>query len=208
MKLVVLGANGQTGKCVLEAALAKGMHVTAVIRSAKKHPGLQHDRLSVKIGDPTNPEFLRGVLVGQDAIVSTLGGRWPTKASTSIYFRSASAIVEAARETDLERVLVTSTGLLFENQTVLGRLLRHMFPKTVSSASRMEQILSQSGLNWTFVRPGCLNNKAESNYRRKRDGMPVLGMSVSRKALARFLVDAIDKSETQCAVFGVACAVA
>ena len=38
MKLVILGANGRTGELVLQAALKKGMDVTAVVRSAGKKP--------------------------------------------------------------------------------------------------------------------------------------------------------------------------
>ena len=71
MKLVILGANGRTGKLVLQAALDKGMDVTAVVRSAGKKPTILHERLKVVVGDPCDRDFLKHTLRGQDA--STTG---------------------------------------------------------------------------------------------------------------------------------------
>ncbi len=104
LKLVVLGANGRTGKLVLQAALAKDMNVTAVVRSTGKAPDLQHERLQVVVGDPCDPMVLASVFRDHNAVVSTLGGRLPSKAATSVYCRSAAAIVEAASVTDFKRV--------------------------------------------------------------------------------------------------------
>ena len=208
MKLVVLGANGRTGRLVLQAALERGMDVTAVVRAADKSPALRHERLNVRVGDPCDPAFLKQVLRGQDAVISALGGRRPTRHATSVYYRSADALVDAAWETGLKRVLVTSTALLFREQTVIGKLLRRLVPNIVSSASRMEEILSSSALSWTSVRPGFLNDATDASYRAQKDGLPRNGTSVSRRALARFLLDSLDNPDTGRAAFGVSIAVA
>ena len=84
MKLVVLGANGRTGKHVLDAALADGCDVTAVVRREDALRDVTHDKLKVVVGDPCDPSFLATVFQGQDAVISTLGGRRPTKAATSV----------------------------------------------------------------------------------------------------------------------------
>ena len=203
MKLIVLGANGRTGKHVLEIALEKGIDVTAVVRSADIELGIQHDQLNVVAGDPCDPSFLKKIFRGQDAVISTLGGRRPTKAATSVYYRSAYAIVEAARETGLKRVLVTSTALLFREQTLMGKVLRFIFPNIVRSATRMEETLKSSELNWTSVRPGFLNDGQEKAYRAQQDRLPKGGTSVSRRALANFLIGAIEDPDSRCAAFGV-----
>lgn len=203
MKLVVLGANGRTGKHVLQAALEKDMDVTAVVRSADKCLGIQHERLRFAVGDPSDPTFLKQVLRGQDAVVSTLGGRRPTRAATAIYYRSAEAILEAAWETGLKRVLVTSTALLFHEQTQIGRFLRLIFPNVIRSAARMEEIFETSGLNWTTVRSGFLNDTDNACYMATKAGPAKGGTSVSRRALAQFLIDAIDDPAAFGAAFGV-----
>ncbi len=203
MKLVVLGANGRTGTHVLEDALHKGMHVTAVVRTAEKEPDICHDRLRVVVGDPCDAAFLKTVLRGQDAVISALGGRSPTRAATSVYDRSAHAIVEAAWDTGLKRVLVTSTALLFREQTLMGQILRRIVPNVVRSASRMETTLQASGLDWTTARPGFLNDADEVEYRAENGTLPKNGTSVSRRALARFLIDAIENPNARRAAFGV-----
>ena len=203
MKLVLLGANGRTGALVLKAALAKDMDVTAVVRSAESAPDFQHSKLHVAVGDPCDPVFLTSVFRDHDAVVSTLGGRLPTKAATSVYYRSAQAIVDAASATGLKRVLVTSTALLFTDQKPLGRLLRILVPHVVRSAERMEGILQGSGLDWTSARVGFLNDTRVATYRAQKDTLPENGTAVSRLALAHFLVDAIADPETKRAAYGV-----
>lgn len=208
MKLVILGANGRTGKLVLRAALEKGMDVTAVVRSAGKKPAFAHERLTVAVGDPCDKDFLKRVLRGQDAVISALGGRRPTKAATSVYYRSADALVEAAWENGLKRVLVTSTALLFREQTAMGKILRLLVPNVVRSATRMEETLKTSGLIWTSARPGFLNDSHDMAYRAQKGSLPKNGTSVSRQALATFLIDAIENPHAGCAAFGVSKAVA
>jgi len=208
MKLVVLGANGGTGQLVLKAALDQGMDVTAVVRTEQKRPELQHPNLQVVVGDPCDPAFLKPVLRGQDALISTLGGRAPTKAATSVYYRSAAAIVEAAWDTGLKRVLVTSTALLFPEQTLLGQVLGYLAPNVVRSAERMEQVLKNSGLTWTSARAGFLNDARETTYRAEKWALPKNGTAVLRSALARFLVDALENPETNFAAYGVSHAAA
>lgn len=203
MKLVLLGANGQTGKLVLEAVLAKDIDVTAVVRSADKAPDLQHKSLQVMVGDPCDPVFLTSVFRDHDAVISALGGRLPTKAATSVYFRSAHGIVEAASVTGLKRVLVTSTALLFPDQTLLGKLLRFVVPNIVRSADRMEDILKRSGPDWTSVRARFLNDASIATYRTQRDALPKNGTAVSRLALAQFLIVAMSGPETHEAAYGV-----
>ena len=141
MKLIVLGANGRTGKRVVRQALHMGASVTAIVRSDSKRLAIQHDRLSTAVGDPCDPDFLAKVFRGQDVAISTLGGRRPTRRSTSIYHISADAIVKAARDTGLNKVVVTSSALLFPPRRLLDRLLRVVARNVVQSATRMEQTL-------------------------------------------------------------------
>ena len=141
MNLVVLGANGRTGEHVIRVALERGLNVTAVVRSIEKEPTIKNDRLAVKVGDPCDPKFLADVFRGQNAVISTLGGRSPAKAATSVYYRSAEAIAEAAWDSGLDRVLVISTALLFPARTLLEKILSLIVRHTVASATRMENML-------------------------------------------------------------------
>ncbi|WP_243611447.1 NAD(P)-dependent oxidoreductase [Shimia aestuarii] len=191
MKLVILGANGRTGRLVLRRALDEGAEVTAVVRSVAKWPRETDPRLSVVIGDPCDARFLRKVLHGQDAVISTLGGRSPTRKAASVYPDSAEAIAEAAWDAGVRKVAVTSTALLFPARGLADRILGLIAWPVVLAARKMERTLFSTGLDVVVARCGFLTDAETSVYRAKHDALPEKGRSVTRKALAHFLVDSV-----------------
>lgn len=203
MKIVILGANGRTGKLIVEEALAAGDTVTAVVRSEEKRLATKHDRLNVIVGDPCNPKFLGKVFIGQDAVISTLGGKSPTRSATSIYWKSADAIVEAARNSGLKKVAVTSSALLFPRRGILDKILATLAGNVVRSASRMEETLQDTKLDVIVARCGFLTNGDEREYRAELDSLPKDGSSVSRLCLAKFLLDSIHNPSSGFQVYGL-----
>lgn len=105
MNLVVLGATGGTGRLVVEQALAAGHTVTALVRSPEKLATSQPN-VRVVTGSATDPESLERALEGADAVISTLGG------GGSVIADSTSAIVAAARQTGVRRVVVLSSWIV------------------------------------------------------------------------------------------------
>lgn len=203
MNLVVLGANGRTGRHVVQLALERGAHVTAVVRSADKRLTTQHPHLETKIGDPCDPLFLTEAFAGQELVISSLGARSPTKKATSIYPRSAEAIVEAAQETRLKKVIVTSSALLFPQRTALNKLLKVIAGNVVHSATEMEKTLAVVELDTLVARCGFLTNDDETRYRSMENDLPESGSSVSRSGLVSFLVDKANSDWAGHQVFGV-----
>jgi putative NADH-flavin reductase len=100
LKLVVLGANGRTGKLVIETALEKGVDVTAVVRSANKKLSRSHNRLAYAIGDPCDPRFLTGIMHNQDVVISTLGGRLPQRSTSISRLALAHFLLDAVNRAD------------------------------------------------------------------------------------------------------------
>ncbi|PWJ12938.1 NAD(P)H-binding [Jannaschia seohaensis] len=123
-------------------------------------------------------------------MISTLGGRSPTKTATSVYWRSAEAIAEAAWETGLRRVAVTSSALLFPARGPVDRALTVLARTVVRDARRMEDRLCRADLDLVVGRCGFLTNRDERAYRRALGALPEGGASVARLGLARFLIDA------------------
>ncbi|MEM8651805.1 MAG: NAD(P)H-binding protein [Pseudomonadota bacterium] len=205
MNLVVLGANGRTGQLVIQEALAMGDTVTAVVRSETKRPKIESNHLKTVVGDPCDATFLASVFKGQDAVISTLGGRRPTKKAASVYWRSAEAIITAASSVDLKRVAVTSSALLFHNRGLIDTLLATLVHSVVQSATRMEKILLDTNLDIIVGRCGFLTDKDERGYRAELDGLPNCGSSVSRLSLAEFLIDKIREPTSGQHIYGVSC---
>lgn len=203
MKIVVLGANGRTGRLVVREALHKGETVTAVVRSDAKRPTIQHEQLNVVVGDPCDPKFLSEVFRDQDAVISTLGGRKPTKKATSVYWMSADAIIEAAWDTGLKKVAVISSALLFPPKRLFDRVLAAIVRNVVQSAHRMEQRLCAANLDVVVARCGFLTDLDETRYRAERGSLPKDGSSISRVGLAKFLVGAIQEPCSGYKIYGV-----
>ncbi|WP_367278206.1 NAD(P)H-binding protein [uncultured Roseobacter sp.] len=138
-------------------------------------------KTAIVVGDPCDPVFIASVFRGHDAVILALGGRMPTKAATSVYSRSADAIVEAVSVTGPKRVLVTSTALLFQEQTPLGRQLRIVVPKVVHRARCIEETLEKIGLDWTSGLRGVFK-------RRRRGYLPCSKRYTTRRRNSDFQV--------------------
>ena len=188
MKIFLLGANGRTGREVLRYALSDGDVVTALVRSEDRLADVSHRRLEIVVGDPCDPGVLHASLPGHDVVVSVLGPRLPTKAASAIYPESAAAIAETMRRSDVDRLLVTSSALLFPDAGLLAGLLRRLMPGIVQAARGMEERIRASGLDWTIVRTSLLTNDSELRCRVAPDALPAGGGTVSRSAVARFLL--------------------
>ena len=188
VKIVLLGANGRTGRHVLGGALSAGDAVTALVRASDKLAGLSHERLEVRVGSACDPRVLEALLPGHDVVISTLGPRRPTRAATAIYSDSAASIVEAMQGSEVNRLLVTSSALLFPSDRLLDGVLRRLTPSVVKEARRMEERIRSSSLDWTIARTGFLTNDRATSYRHAEGASPAGGGSISRAAVAHFLL--------------------
>lgn len=188
MNVVLLGANGRTGREVLGQALRAGDRVTALVRAADKLGDVSHEQLEVRVGDACDPAVLAAILPGHDVLISTLGPPLPTKAAAAVYSDSAASIVDAMEGSGVNRLLVTSTALLFQSKGPLDWLLRRLTPNVVREAGRMEERIRSSSLDWTIARVGFLTNDPATGYRHCTGASPKGGGSISRAAVARFLL--------------------
>jgi uncharacterized protein YbjT (DUF2867 family) len=131
---LVIGARGHIGGAVLEELAAAGEDVRASSRDPKQH-GLP-DGVDVVPGDLSDPATFSSMLTGvQKAFLYVAGGR--TEAFTA-----------AARDAGVEHiVLLSSNSVLFPDALANPTAVEHM---------DVETALQDSGIDWTFVRPGYL----------------------------------------------------
>lgn len=187
VKLFLLGANGRTGLRILGLALRAGDTVTALVRTEHRLAHVRHERLKVRVGSPSDPSVLEPLLPGHDVVVSVLGPRWPSKAACAIYPNSAAAIVEAMQRSDVDRLLVTSSALLFPDDNFFISALRRLVPNIVDGARHMEDRIRSSNLDWTIARTTFLTNNDATDYRLGEGALPERSSAVSRAAVAHFL---------------------
>jgi hypothetical protein len=68
----------------------------------------------------------------------------------------------------------------------------------------MEEVLQGSGLDWTIARPPRLTQGQYLTYRGREDAAPKMGFTLARKAVAAFMLDAIEQKKHFHKIVGIA----
>ncbi|MFI6699983.1 NAD(P)-dependent oxidoreductase [Streptomyces sp. NPDC050509] len=194
MKLVIFGANGPTGRLTTEQALAEGHQVTAVTRRPDAFP-LSGAGLSVVRADILNPDETHSAVAGHEAVISTVGVPY-TREPVTVYSEGTANVITSMKAHGIRRlVCVSSIGANYEDapgeafvfRKVIVPILLKMGRPLYEDTSRMEAIVSASGLDWTVVRPaGLFDATTTTDYIISRTRHP--GWFTSRKDLADSLV--------------------
>ena len=193
-RLFVLGATGGTGKALVEQALERGHQVTAFARAPEKL-GPARERLSVVKGDPHDVDALKAALPGHAAVLTALGPPGPGK--STLMSDCARTTVEAMKESGVDRIVVVSAAVLFENEGFLVWLLRNTLLKNIAKDSAaMEAIVSAADLAWTIVRPPRLTHgRLTSRYAVANGHLPAGRAVVSRADVAHFVLDEVERGQ-------------
>ncbi|MFD2467204.1 NAD(P)-dependent oxidoreductase [Amycolatopsis silviterrae] len=196
MKITVLGASGRIGGLAVREALARGWHVTAVVRDPARLTIPAHPRLDVAIHSLTDPG-LADAVTGRDAVVLALG---PSDLKpTTVNSDGTRSVVTALRGSQTRFVVVSASGLPAEGDSVFARLLLKPLLGAVlrngyADLQVMESILHQTPeVRWTIVRPTRLTDKPARDRVRSQVGRDVRGsFQISRANVARYLLDAAE----------------
>jgi len=206
MKLLILGATGGIGLEIVRQAIERGHSVTAFVRSPERLSPFQ-DRVTIRHGDLLDSTQLERVLAGQDAVLSGFGPRVPIARTDANLLRDfAATLTTAMQHAGLQRAIIVSTAFLFKDSvlpptSLIGRLF---FPSVVRDASAMEQIVMESGLDWTIVRPPQLIDKPRTGTYRIRAGhLPRFGFKISRADVADYFLKIVEDPTSIRKVIGV-----
>ncbi|MEV4596137.1 NAD(P)H-binding protein [Amycolatopsis sp. NPDC049253] len=205
MKITVLGASGRIGTLAVREALARGWHVTAVVRSPERLPVASQPRLDVAVHALEDPSLAES-LQGRDAIVLALGAR--DRRPTTVNADGARAVIAAAGDTRF--VAVSAMGLPTEGdgaftrfvvKPILGAVLRNGF----DDLRVMESAIRASELRWTIVCPPRLTDgPATGRVRSSTRGALRGGFSISRADVATFLLDTAEDTALIGEIVGIA----
>ena len=200
MKLFVIGATGRTGREIVEQALARGHHVTAFVRSPESVT-LKNERLTVIKGNAMDENELFNAMQNHEAVLSALGPRKPFKPS-SLLHDSALATTRAMKRAGVKRLLVLSAAAHFPG--IPNRIVSFVLRSHMRDSRAMEEIVQTSGLDWTIARPPRLTEEDDTTYRSREGAAPKMGFSLSRKAVAAFMLDAIEQQKHFQKIVGIA----
>ena len=164
MRIVILGANGPTGRLLTDQTLAAGHEVVAVTRRPAEFP-IRDSMLDVARADVLDPDALDTVIEGSDAVLSTLGAPFG-KEPVEVYCRGVQHALDAMKKHGVHRLVVVSSGAVtgedeptggFLFNRVLQPYVTRVLGRTVyDDMRRMEAIVTGSDTEWTILRPSGL----------------------------------------------------
>ena len=194
MKLLILGATGDTGKELVTQALEQGHIVTAFARNPTDVTK-KHDSLSVIQGNILDYTSIQRAVKGQDAIISALGIRILKK--NTIISDGTKNIINAMGKYGVKRFVCLSSigvgnsiqqkkglGFLY-NYIMIPFVLKNMF----ADKEVQEHYIQKSNLDWTIIRPAILTNgKRTSKARYYNHDDTNIKAKISRADVADFML--------------------
>ena len=192
MKVLVLGASGKTGAEVVRQGTAAGHEITAFVRDPSRLQA-NSPQVVMKVGDARKVADLAQALVGQEAVISTLGSN---KAADALIARSTEALLEATAKTGLRRVVMLSVARNYK-PTLFIRLMARVMAGVVADRWAGEDSLKNSSLDWTIVYAAKLTGGPRTGrVRIAGTGETVTFRStISRADVAEFLLARLTDSE-------------
>lgn len=196
MDVLIVGATGQLGHCVTQAALDAGHRVTGLTRSADRLT-IEHPSLTVQVGDPCNPADVDAAVAGCDAVIITIGSGRSRK--NTVRSDSTRHVIDAMHRHGVKRLICETTlGCqetweqlnFYWKRIMFGALLRPIF----LDHEKQERLTEASELDWTIVRPSAFTDVADESELRV-DFPPSergLKFTVAKHEVASVIVDQLD----------------
>jgi putative NADH-flavin reductase len=159
-RVLVIGASKGIGLETVRRALETGHQVRALARSATSI-SLAHPQLEKVRGDALVRQDVEAALQGVDVVILTLGVSFAELFSPVHLFSDATRVLVAAMAAQDVKRLICVTGFgagdSRDSISVLQRLpFQVVFGRAYADKSRQEQLIKETSLDWTIVRPGVL----------------------------------------------------
>ena len=198
--VLVIGASKGIGRQTVMRALEHGHDVRAFARSASGIT-ISHPKLEKFSGDALERGDVESALGGIEVVVQTLGVSLRDLFSpVRLFSESTRILVPAMQERGVKR-LITVTGFgAGDSRASISCLQRIpfqiVFRRAYDDKSLQEQLIKESVLDWTIVRPGVLTNgPGTGRYKVLKEESQWRNGLISRADVADFLVKQIEKRD-------------
>lgn len=200
MKILLLGTTGRTGKSILDIAIEMGHEVNCLSRKSTRIP--QQHGVTVFEGNPSNEQDLETAMSGCEVMISALNISrktdfpWSGIRTPKTYLSDvASNMVAVAEGKNLKRVVVCSAWGVSETARDLPKWFKWFIDNSNIGVAyrdheRQEDILMNSNLNWTIVRPaGLINSRRAEKVKESFNNKPKPSLMISRRSVARYMLE-------------------
>lgn len=191
MKLLIVGATGPTGRELVAQGIALDHEMTAAVRQPDQ-AGLP-ESVRLARADVMDAASMAAAVEGQEAVVSSLGTRLSRK-PTTLFSEGTRNLIAAMNQAGVRRLIcITGIGAgdskghggFLYDRIFLPLLLQQIY----RDKDRQEEIIRDSGLEWTIVRPGMLTDGPRTGqFRPLVDLTGIKGGKISRADVATFIL--------------------
>jgi uncharacterized protein YbjT (DUF2867 family) len=197
--VVVFGGNRGTGLETVKVLVAKGDQVTVMVRAGSDTAALKDLKVNVVTGDAMNPADVKSAMTSKPfrAVVSSLGGRSGGK---RVDFEGNVNVTEAAKAAGVTRVVQVSAIGVGDSHAGGSPEVHKVLGAVFAEKVKAEDHLKASGLRYTIIRPGGLDNGAPTGNGLLTEDKTV-GGTINRSDLGKLVADAIDDPKTEGKVY-------
>lgn len=192
MNITIIGASAGVGLETVKRALQRNHKVTTLSRSEISLPN-SPNLIMIK-GSATNETDLKRSIENADAVIVAVGTGKAMK-PTTLYsdFAKLLTVVQQGTNTRVPFIVVTGFGAGESGayNSFLMKIFFKLFLKEVyADKTKMEEIITRSGIKWEIVRPGILKDKPlTEKYRAETQLFEGINIgSINRSDVADFLV--------------------
>ena len=201
-QITILGATGMVGRNLLQKAINNGFKVKVLARNIEKIGDFMH-QVEVIEGNYFDKNKLQNALEGSQAILSTIGPPMNGRLSSNDednYIVSLDFIIKQMIANKQYRLLnISSAGvkMAHENLPLARKLLRLTYKSTSKSTINIKdrelQLLEQSKLEWTNIRPPKIREKIEGKFCADENNFS--GTAVDLNQLTDFMIAEMTNNE-------------
>ncbi|MFY4257936.1 SDR family oxidoreductase [Achromobacter xylosoxidans] len=184
-KVIVLGANGRSGRAIAVRLLEQDdVALTLFARNAKHLRDFESKRVHIVEGDAQNLDALRAALKGKDVVISAMGGMDLGDLTEGV--------VRVLEEVGVRRIIAISAGGIYDElPEPFNTWDKDMVGYTRQTHLKTAQMIEQSSLDYTVLRPVWLTDKSTEQIELTQRGETFKGTETSRASIGRFVADLV-----------------
>ena len=193
--ILVFGGTAGIGLQTVEALRERNIPVTVFVRPTSDRTALEPLRVSYAVGDALNAEDVAAAFEGTHftAVISSLGGR---SGEMRPEYIGNMNINNAAKAAGVKRIIqISAMGTDRDRDRAEPAEDAHWFEKMIYTKIQGENDLMESGLDWTILRPGLLQDGPPTGNSWLTERTDIAG-SINRSDVALVVLDLLDDANT------------
>jgi uncharacterized protein YbjT (DUF2867 family) len=190
MRVLVVGASGQTGKEIVKELVTKNIPVRALVRNLDKAKEVLPQDTELVVGDVLKLDTLTTAMTDCNRLICATGAT-PSFDFTQPYqvdYQGTKNLVNIAQNNNIEHFVIVSSLCASKFFHPLN-----LFWLVLWWKKQAEKYIQQSGLTYTIVRPGGLKSEDNTDKIVMSSADTLFEGSIPRQKVAQVCVEALSQ---------------